>query len=389
MGSTHDGMVPQWDTDSVESESVQNSYRDRWYQLQAASGDTSPTDEVNNTPAPNQDMLKEIRRLEEVENRLAQEYGMVSSDGSYKVDSVAVFQEATRRAGSLPRRLLIAAKVILFNDMSAINDGDTPRHSVSHESPSSTRGAPHRIDASRFWAVLIGIDAYERNPLRGCVSDALLVRRFLIDDLGVPKERIQCLLGPEKPNCRISAPSRTKILDTLYSLIDNPNIKQGDNILVYYAGHGSSYRCREHTIVAATRSVRTCGLCPTESLCPLDRGTVDAKSGRHVPDISDRELNVIFTQISSAKGHKITYIADCCYSSSTSRADGPAVARSRFTPPIAHYATLKEMLDAAHDRWNHLPHYKSVLSNSWDPDTKSHVVLAACKEYETAKEASG
>ncbi|PBK72064.1 hypothetical protein ARMSODRAFT_741401 [Armillaria solidipes] len=59
-----------------------------------------------------------------------------------------------------------------------------PCRSVPRKSPSLTRSAPHCVDASRFWSVLIGIDAYERNPLRGCVQDALLIRSFLIDDLG-------------------------------------------------------------------------------------------------------------------------------------------------------------------------------------------------------------
>ncbi|KAK0227168.1 hypothetical protein EDD85DRAFT_958400 [Armillaria nabsnona] len=98
-----------------------------------------------------------------------------------------------------------------------------PPFLVTQESPSLTEGAPHRIDASRFWAVLIDIDAYERNPLRGC--------GFLIDDLGVPKGHIQCLLGPENPISENSlTPSRANIVDVLYSLIGNPEIKRGDNI---------------------------------------------------------------------------------------------------------------------------------------------------------------
>ncbi len=42
----------------------------------------------------------------------------------------------------------------------------------------------HHVDTSRFWAVLIGIDAYECNPLRGCVRDALMMERYLTEDLG-------------------------------------------------------------------------------------------------------------------------------------------------------------------------------------------------------------
>lgn len=40
--------------------------------------------------------------------------------------------------------------------------------------------APHDLDGCRFWAVLIGIDGYSTNPLRGCVSDALEMNDYLM-----------------------------------------------------------------------------------------------------------------------------------------------------------------------------------------------------------------
>ncbi|PBL01547.1 hypothetical protein ARMGADRAFT_907113, partial [Armillaria gallica] len=163
---------------------------------------------------------------------------------------------------------------------------------------------------SRFWAVLIGIDAYKSSPLHGCVSDASLMKKFLIDDLGMPKERIQCLLGSHNliPDGDPLTPSRANIVNTLYSLIHNDEIQLGDNIIIYYAGHGSSYQCSKHSFMG-----RDCSrdLCPVEALCPIDRDTLDSH-GHWVPDISDRELNALFTEISRVKGHKITFVADCC-----------------------------------------------------------------------------
>ncbi|KAK0437250.1 uncharacterized protein EV420DRAFT_1216131, partial [Desarmillaria tabescens] len=163
--------------------------------------------------------------------------------------------------------------------------------------------------ASRFWAVLIGIDAYEGISLHGCVSDALLMKNFLIDDLGVPKERIQCLLGSHDPlpNGALT-PSRANIVNTLYSLIHNREIQLGNNIIIYYAGHGSSYQCSMHSATAKSKCSRN--FCPVEALCPIDRDTKDA-DGRWIPDISDREINALFTQICLAKGYRITFIADC------------------------------------------------------------------------------
>ncbi|KAK0492685.1 hypothetical protein EDD18DRAFT_1015621, partial [Armillaria luteobubalina] len=151
---------------------------------------------------------------------------------------------------------------------------------------------------SRFWAVLIGIDAYQSNPLHGCVSDASLVKRFLMEDIGVPE------------HCGPLTPSHTNIINMLRSLIDNPEIGQNDNIFIYYAGHGTSYNCSEHSSMA--ESGCQTGSCPIQALCPIDRDTMD--SDEHwIPDISHRELSVLLTQISLVKGHHITFITDCCY----------------------------------------------------------------------------
>ncbi|KAK0458289.1 uncharacterized protein EV420DRAFT_1480024 [Desarmillaria tabescens] len=52
-----------------------------------------------------------------------------------------------------------------------------------------------RIDSSRFGAVLIGIDGYLYHPLHGCLSDAKLMGKYIVEDLGVSKNRIQLFLG--------------------------------------------------------------------------------------------------------------------------------------------------------------------------------------------------
>ncbi|PBK72086.1 hypothetical protein ARMSODRAFT_1069521 [Armillaria solidipes] len=233
------------------------------------------------------------------------------------------------------------------------------------------------------------IDAYEHNRLHGCVSDVLLIKRFLTDDLGVPEGRIQYLLGPNNPTPggplkSTSTPSRANIIDMLYSLIHNPEIDRDDNIVIYYARYGSTYRCPEHLHTVRCPS----GLCPTEALCPLDRDTQDA-DGKWIPDISDREINTLFKHISLAKGNKITFIADCCYGGSSSRnSQEPGKRSMRATENIS----LRDMLCAADERWKQsgdLSDYQSVLLEDWQSDMSSHVVLAACKNFETAKEEQG
>ncbi|KAK0435901.1 hypothetical protein EV421DRAFT_1157826 [Armillaria borealis] len=369
--------------------------------------------------------LPELHRLEGLEKRLAQKFGMASPHG---IDSVAILEEARRRA-TLPwgrLRSSVLAFVRKANGSAASRDdvGELQKLNrmrrnltligykfapVPQPPPILTIGAPHRVDASRFWAVLIGIDAYKGDSLRGCVSDASCMQEFLRDHLRVPEQRIQCLLGSEKPiPGNTLTPSRANVVNTLYSLIHNDEIQFGDNIIVYYAGHGSSYLCSDCTSSGDPASLldyapTDCDLlqncaaehdeasepkcrssaCPIEALCPIDRDTLDSQE-RWIPDISDRELNALFTEISRVKGHKITFIADCCHASGMTRSLIPE-ARMRSMAP-AHHSDIKDMLRAADERLGHLPYYRPVSSKDWKPDMSSHIILAACCHYQTAKE---
>ncbi|KAK0431440.1 peptidase C14, caspase domain-containing protein, partial [Armillaria borealis] len=157
--------------------------------------------------------------------------------------------------------------------------------------------------ASRFWAVLIGINEYASYPLRGCVPDARLMEKYLTEDFGVPRDRIQLLVGSKEHTSLEDPmnPSHAHIVSALLSLITNPEITYGDNIIIYYSGHGSYYP--PHMEEGGPTDY-------TETLCPIDRDTLDA-DGFPIPDISDRELNTILTLISRVKGHRITLILDC------------------------------------------------------------------------------
>ncbi len=246
------------------------------------------------------------------------------------------------------------------------------------------------MDGSRFWAVIIGIDAYRNSELRGCVSDALSMKDYLLKDLGVPEDRLQLLLGPNEHMSRTyDIPSRRNIICTLLSLITNPDIMNGDNIVIYFSGHGSNYSWfdyysqRAHDSDCAFDDVLTTG--SVEALCPIDRNEPDEK-GCPIPDISDREINIILSELSRVKGNRITLILDCCHSSSASRSiSQPGVRNLRPLPR----GSFKDMLLAADDNLGRFPCHQSVFAEDWRPDTESHVVLAACGEYQFAKEMPG
>ncbi|PBK80876.1 hypothetical protein ARMGADRAFT_1091878 [Armillaria gallica] len=229
-------------------------------------------------------------------------------------------------------------------------------------------------DPRRIYAVVVGIDNYSSYPLRGCVTDALAMEKCLVEVIGVPKERIQTLLGPRNQHdANVSSiPSRAKILSALRSLLTKADIKHGDPIVVFFAGHGSRYAWsdldddknfgsdNEHSPARA-------GF--VEALCPLDRD--------NVPDISDRELNTVFSQIYRTGGHPITVILDCCHGGGATRSP-----RVRTIPPDS----LRAMLHTGEEGLIDLLCHQSILAKNWCPDIDSHVVVAACGESELVQE---
>ncbi len=200
------------------------------------------------------------------------------------------------------------------------------------------------------------------------------MEKCLTEDLDVPRSRIQLLVGSNEHTSREDpmTPSRSHIISALLSIITNPEIAYGDNIIIYYSGHGSYYPPH-------TEEDEETGY--IETLCPIDRDTL-GENGKPVPDISDREFNTILSLISRAKGHCITVILDCCYSGSVCR-DLPEPG-ARTSPPMTR-ATLQDMLVAGENNLKCYPGYRSILAKDWLPDMNSHVVLAACRDYQYAK----
>ncbi|KAJ6594966.1 hypothetical protein B0H10DRAFT_2090344, partial [Mycena sp. CBHHK59/15] len=153
-------------------------------------------------------------------------------------------------------------------------------------------------------------------------------------------------------------------------LRNNNAIKPGDNILIYFAGHGASYKLENY--YSESESYAAIGA--IEALCPVDRGTLDDRDRDHaIPDISDRELNHILSDIRRAKGDRITVILDCCYAAGVTRRAGVGV---RNTRPLT--SGLDLMFKFAG--------FPSISAPDWEPDMSSHVVLAACTENQEAAE---
>ena len=66
--------------------------------------------------------------------------------------------------------------------------------------------------------------------MKGAVADAQAFTDYLIKDLRVPSKNLKLLLD--------RAAKRDKIVKQLLALQDDPRIKHGDPIIIFYAGHG-------------------------------------------------------------------------------------------------------------------------------------------------------
>ncbi|SJL17887.1 uncharacterized protein ARMOST_21454 [Armillaria ostoyae] len=321
-----------------------------------------------------EDLEASIREPEKFELDLAEQNGMCRK----YFDSDTLRLKIKQKVSSNPHFLMFLKKLNMLyrlcKDRSRALKGVSVNPIQRHLPP----GPPFAVDASQFWVVLIGIDMYPESPLQGCMSDALLMEQYFTGDLGVPQNCVQLLLGSREHTSRDDPlyPSRAHIIQALLGIITDPDVEYGDNIIIYFAGHGSCYQCPEFDGDESGEPGYV------EALCPIDRDTPD-ENDKPIPDISDHEFNTILTQIFRVKGHRITVILDCCHSASVSQ-DLPEPG-ARVTPETRR-ATLEDMLLARESYLKRYAGYRSILSKDWYPDMDSHVALAACKEYEFAKE---
>ena len=213
---------------------------------------------------------------------------------------------------------------------------------------------------SRFWALIIGNDTYDRSPLGGCVNDADLVRSFILTYLNVPSHQIRLIKNAK----------RATMVNAFYDLRDNKDIQYGDNILIHYSGHGSSYKAGDFFQSESSRAGSI------ETLCPIDRGA-------NVPDISERELSSILSEICAQKGPNITVIFDCCHSGGTLRSSENDV---RYINPVGGRDGIRMMFRAAEMHPRRPPNALPLTSEDWEADISSFVQLAACQDFQMASE---
>ncbi|KIK91180.1 hypothetical protein PAXRUDRAFT_150073 [Paxillus rubicundulus Ve08.2h10] len=222
--------------------------------------------------------------------------------------------------------------------------------------------------ASRVFALLIGIDDYKSGRiwnLEACADDARRMKQWLVQDLHVPSSNVAVLLNRQA--------TKRHIEDTFMThLVNNPDISQGDALLLYFAGHGSSMSAPRDWCEGKPRYVQV--------LCPYDHDT-KGPEGR-VAGISDRSLFAMLGELSAVKGDNITLILDCSFSSPQLAANAHDRRGVRCT--LTEKARKEDLFSGL---------WRGAIGKKFDgehgfyqDDTKSHTLLAACKPGEMATE---
>ncbi|KDR74065.1 hypothetical protein GALMADRAFT_250798 [Galerina marginata CBS 339.88] len=227
---------------------------------------------------------------------------------------------------------------------------------------------------TRLFALLIGINDYkaaEIDSLRGAVADALAFKDYLMSHLQVPRSQITALLKEKA--------SRSAIIRAFQRLQDDPRIKDGDPIFIFYAGHGSELLSPRpwHTGGAGSKF---------QVIVPQDYCT---RPGREVHVIPDRTIGALLKAIADKKGNNITVVFDCCHAASGTR--GPKENNLSTTLVLTRSVELESTIpeDLDQDIWDISTRGMYVPPGYQHAGLNSHVLLAACGAGEKAKEVNG
>ncbi|MDR9899876.1 caspase family protein [Aetokthonos hydrillicola Thurmond2011] len=222
-----------------------------------------------------------------------------------------------------------------------------------------------------LYALLVGIDNYPTpvNRLQGCVNDISTVEEYLNERFDKREYQLHLqTLKDEKA-------TRQAIIDGFRKHLNQAG--QDDIVLFYYSGHGSQE------------------LTPKEfwELEPdhLDETLVCYDSrNENGWDLADKELALLIAEVAENNPH-ITIIMDCCHSGSGTK-DPMQETQVRRFPADKRERPLESFIFTKDDLTRLLDPQRSKPEDNptgWKMPKGRHVLLAACRDYETAKEYYG
>ena len=224
-----------------------------------------------------------------------------------------------------------------------------------------------------IYALLIGIDDYPPPipKLGGCVNDIREMRQYLEERVDPGNRELEQAL-------KIKAlADKEATRDAVIQAFKNHLGQAGaeDVALFCYSGHGSQQQAPEQFWHLEPDHLE-------ETLVCYDSRTEGSW------DLTDKELAKLITEVSS-QGAQVVVLLDCCHSGSGTRAPELAETAVRRAPTDLR----KRPLDSFIFRFDELEATSSsrdltARPSGWDTAGR-HVLLAACRDDEEAKEYQG
>lgn len=249
-----------------------------------------------------------------------------------------------------------------------------------------------------IYALFIGINAYPKMPLHGCINDVLDMHDFMRTlseanaDIAAFKSKF--LLAPHQSELdALKKAGITSIAPaTRQSIIDNfehfagADPQRGDICLLYFSGHGSFQDApQQFWHQKPARQIETL-------VC------VDSRQYRG-RDLVDKELGYLIWKTMQGKegddskgiaGVHFVAITDCCHSGDNTREITGDILSREAQPNLRktrlhEYVGLEKILTKDIDQ---IDAYYTISADKKRIDTQSgsHIHLAAARENETAKE---
>ena len=233
--------------------------------------------------------------------------------------------------------------------------------------------------ANRVVALLVGIDRYEApvRPLRGCGPDVESIAEYLRNV--VEPGRLDLL------ELRDEHATRQAVTDGLRTHLGSAG--PDDTALFYYSGHGSRQRVAGPAGPSSAGAAATdaaAGQAGAERLCETLVLYDSRTSGGW--DLVDLELGSFVGAVADRGAH-VLVVLDCCHSGSGTRSvDDPEVRtrRAPTDPRVRPRETLLLADDAPADDLTLASSPRTV--SGWTGIRAPHVLIAACRADETAKE---
>jgi hypothetical protein len=271
--------------------------------------------------------------------------------------SIAADRElvAWDRQTEVPREIahLIRRNVVPSHDAS---DNDPALDALALSRPQDRNA--FAMESGRRRALCIGIDDYPQSPLAGCIADANLWAKLLVD------------LGFEPPTILTDgAATRSGILAALNQLINSS--QAGDVVVFQYSGHGTELPDENGDEQGSDQAI-----------CPYDYA-----DGLFV---IDDDIAQIFAN--TPPGVNVTCFIDCCHSGTISRfAVGAQSLAARAINSRKRYLRPTLAQIQAHFDFRRNQRRGRALLNMAPrgEDLMREVVFSACESYEVAYETDG